>query len=156
MMFHEIAPKTLTENVFSLIGDRWMLITAGTPDRCNTMTASWGGLGVLWRKPWRPSMSAPSAIRLDLSSSLTNLPFPSSAPSGKRRCLIAVPSAAGTRISLLPAASTWPRLGRLRIFRRLTWSWFAKNAIGTIWTPLTWTPSPARIQSQRTITDVPG
>ena len=29
MMFHEIAPKTLTENVFSLIGDRWMLITAG-------------------------------------------------------------------------------------------------------------------------------
>ena len=51
MMFHEIAPKTLTENVFSLIGDRWMLITAGTPDHCNTMTASWGGLGVLWRKP---------------------------------------------------------------------------------------------------------
>ena len=44
MMFHEIAPKTLTENVFSLIGDRWMLITAGTPDHCNTMTASWGGL----------------------------------------------------------------------------------------------------------------
>ena len=51
MMFHEIAPKTLTENVFSLIGDRWMLITAGTPDHCNTLTASWGGLGVLWRKP---------------------------------------------------------------------------------------------------------
>ena len=51
MMFHEIAPKTLTENVFSLIGDRWMLITAGTPDHCNTKTASWGGLGVLWRKP---------------------------------------------------------------------------------------------------------
>ena len=50
MMFHEIAPKTLTENVFSLIGDRWMLITAGTPDHCNTMTASWGGLGHLWGK----------------------------------------------------------------------------------------------------------
>lgn len=51
MMFHEIAPKTLTENVFSLIGDRWMLITAGTPDHCNTMTASWGGLGELWGAP---------------------------------------------------------------------------------------------------------
>ena len=51
MMFHEIAPKTLTENVFSLIGDRWMLITAGTAERCNTMTASWGGLGVLWGAP---------------------------------------------------------------------------------------------------------
>lgn len=50
-MFHEIDPKALKENVFSLIGDRWTLITAGTPDHCNTMTASWGGLGVLWHKP---------------------------------------------------------------------------------------------------------
>ena len=28
-----------------------MLITAGTKDRCNTMTASWGGVGVLWNMP---------------------------------------------------------------------------------------------------------
>ena len=46
-----IDPKTLDQNVFSLIGDRWMLITAGTADRCNTMTASWGGLGVIWGAP---------------------------------------------------------------------------------------------------------
>ena len=50
-MFQSIDPKQLQENVFSLIGDQWTLITAGTPDHCNTMTASWGGLGVLWRKP---------------------------------------------------------------------------------------------------------
>ena len=50
-MFQNIDPKTLPENVFSLIGDRWMLVTAGTPAHCNTMTASWGGLGVLWGKP---------------------------------------------------------------------------------------------------------
>ena len=49
-MFEKIDPKTLKENVFSLIGDQWMLITAGTPEHCNTMTASWGGLGVLWGK----------------------------------------------------------------------------------------------------------
>ena len=49
-MFQNIDPKTLPENVFSLIGDRWMLVTAGTPAHCNTMTASWGGLGVLWRR----------------------------------------------------------------------------------------------------------
>ena len=49
-MFQSIDPKQLQENVFSLIGDQWTLITAGTPDHCNTMTASWGGLGVLWRK----------------------------------------------------------------------------------------------------------
>ncbi len=49
-MFQELHPKQLTENVFSLFADRWTLITAGTRDHCNTMTASWGGLGVLWNK----------------------------------------------------------------------------------------------------------
>ena len=49
-MFQSIDPKQLQENVFSLIGDQWTLITAGTPDHCNTMTASWGGAGVLWGK----------------------------------------------------------------------------------------------------------
>jgi flavin reductase (DIM6/NTAB) family NADH-FMN oxidoreductase RutF len=43
--------EELTENVFKLIGDRWMLITAGDRDGFNTMTASWGGLGVLWGMP---------------------------------------------------------------------------------------------------------
>ena len=51
MMFTRIDPKELNQNVFSLIGDQWMLITAGTGEKCNTMTASWGGLGVLWGKP---------------------------------------------------------------------------------------------------------
>lgn len=50
-MFQNIDPKTLPENVFSLIGDRWMLVTAGTAEHCNTMTASWGGLGVIWGAP---------------------------------------------------------------------------------------------------------
>lgn len=50
-MFHKVDPKTLGENVFSLIGDKWMLITAGSRERCNTMTASWGGLGVIWGAP---------------------------------------------------------------------------------------------------------
>ena len=47
----KIDVKSLQDNEFSLIGDRWMLITAGTAERCNTMTASWGGLGVLWGAP---------------------------------------------------------------------------------------------------------
>lgn len=50
-MFERIDPKNLDQNVFSLIGDQWMLLTAGTGEKCNTMTASWGGLGVLWGKP---------------------------------------------------------------------------------------------------------
>ena len=50
-MFQSVDPKALQENTFSMIGDRWMLITAGTAEDCNTMTASWGGLGVLWGAP---------------------------------------------------------------------------------------------------------
>jgi flavin reductase (DIM6/NTAB) family NADH-FMN oxidoreductase RutF len=49
-MLHSVDPKKLNENVFSLIGDQWTLVTAGTKEHCNTMTASWGGLGVLWHK----------------------------------------------------------------------------------------------------------
>ena len=50
-MFSRIDPKELNQNVFSMIGEQWMLVTAGTVERCNTMTASWGGLGVLWGAP---------------------------------------------------------------------------------------------------------
>lgn len=50
-MFQKVDPKSLNLNVFSAIGDQWMLITAGTKEKCNTMTASWGGLGVLWGAP---------------------------------------------------------------------------------------------------------
>ncbi len=49
--FSRIDPKALTDNPFSLIGDDWMLITAGDGEHCNTMTASWGGVGVLWNLP---------------------------------------------------------------------------------------------------------
>lgn len=39
------------ENQFDLIGKQWMLITAGSKESLNTMTASWGGFGWLWNKP---------------------------------------------------------------------------------------------------------
>lgn len=50
MGFKKIAPQDISENTFKLIGTDWMLITAGDKTGFNTMTASWGGLGVLWRK----------------------------------------------------------------------------------------------------------
>jgi flavin reductase (DIM6/NTAB) family NADH-FMN oxidoreductase RutF len=48
MEFKKIKPELLADNPFKLIGTDWMLITAGTLEKFNTMTASWGGLGVLW------------------------------------------------------------------------------------------------------------
>ncbi len=46
------SPENLTENIFNLIGKDWALITTVKPDGgYNTMTASWGGMGILWNKP---------------------------------------------------------------------------------------------------------
>lgn len=50
MKFRNIEPKDIPDNVFQLIGQDWMLITAGNKEKCNTMTASWGGMGELWNK----------------------------------------------------------------------------------------------------------
>jgi flavin reductase (DIM6/NTAB) family NADH-FMN oxidoreductase RutF len=48
MTLKQVRPDALTDNAFKLIGKDWMLITTGLPGSFNTMTASWGGLGVLW------------------------------------------------------------------------------------------------------------
>lgn len=50
MAFKEIDIKEFQFSPFEKIGKEWMLITAGNKDSFNTMTASWGGLGVLWNK----------------------------------------------------------------------------------------------------------
>jgi len=50
-IFKKIHAEDIHDNVFKLIGKDWMLITAGTADHYNMMTASWGTAGILWRKP---------------------------------------------------------------------------------------------------------
>lgn len=49
-MLTEFDVKTLCFNPFERIGKDWCLVSAGTPDSWNTMTASWGGVGILWGK----------------------------------------------------------------------------------------------------------
>lgn len=44
-------PVDLIEfNPFTKIGKEWMLVTASNGEKTNAMTASWGGVGVLWGK----------------------------------------------------------------------------------------------------------
>lgn len=50
MELKEISPEMITDSTFKLIGKDWMLVTAGRKESFNTMTAAWGGLGVLWDK----------------------------------------------------------------------------------------------------------
>ena len=56
--FRSIRPEELSGNPFRLIGHDWMLVTSADPGDglvCgrdyNTMTASWGGMGILWGGP---------------------------------------------------------------------------------------------------------
>lgn len=49
--FKKLDIYKLSENIFSLLDKDWMLITAGDKRNFNTMTASWGGFGILWRRP---------------------------------------------------------------------------------------------------------
>jgi len=49
-IFKEIKPEEFNKSTFKLIGKDWMLITAEKDNKVNTMTASWGGFGVIWGK----------------------------------------------------------------------------------------------------------
>jgi len=52
--FRKIAAKELNFNVFSLFDDQWFLLTAGDfeQNNFNTMTVSWGSMGIMWNKPF--------------------------------------------------------------------------------------------------------
>ena len=50
MSFQEINVREFSMKPFKMIGDQWMLVTAGDQIKYNTMTASWGGIGVMWGK----------------------------------------------------------------------------------------------------------
>ena len=49
--FTSISPYDLKDNIFKLIDKDWMLVTAGNLESYNTMTASWGHMGIMWNMP---------------------------------------------------------------------------------------------------------
>ena len=50
-LFNSIKPTEITDNVFKMLDKDWMLVTAGNLEDYNTMTASWGHMGILWNLP---------------------------------------------------------------------------------------------------------
>ena len=47
-MFKEINAKDIKDNFIKTIADEWALISVGTKDKYNMMTASWGFMGEMW------------------------------------------------------------------------------------------------------------
>lgn len=50
-LFKQITPEEISDDVFTLVGKVLPVITAGTPDSCNAMVASGGGMGLHFRSP---------------------------------------------------------------------------------------------------------
>lgn len=88
-MIKTIRPEAILDNPFKMIGKDWFLVSACTKTqdeegniktgRVNTMTASWGGVGILWNKPvatiyLRPSRYTKEIIDQTDSFSLSVLP----------------------------------------------------------------------------------
>ena len=48
--FKDIRVEDIIGNPFEMIGKDWMLVTAEKGGKVNAMTASWGGLGIMWNK----------------------------------------------------------------------------------------------------------
>jgi flavin reductase (DIM6/NTAB) family NADH-FMN oxidoreductase RutF len=50
-LFTNISAEELTDNIFKLIGKDFTVITSGKESNFNSMTAGWGGVGVIFSKP---------------------------------------------------------------------------------------------------------
>ncbi len=50
MEFEKINPNEINKNPFDLINKDWALVAAEKDGKVNALTASWGGVGVLWNK----------------------------------------------------------------------------------------------------------
>lgn len=67
LLFNKLDPKQINENAIKLIGFDWMLITAGTIDNFNTMTAAWGQIGFLWNRPIATTYIRPTRYTYDFA-----------------------------------------------------------------------------------------
>ena len=65
MSFMEINISELSFNPFEKISKEWFLLTAGDENGFNTMTASWGFMGVMWGKNTLTTVIRPSRYTLE-------------------------------------------------------------------------------------------
>ena len=49
--YKQLTPDKIPGNIIKMLNEDWMIITAGTDEKFNMMTAGWGGIGMLYSKP---------------------------------------------------------------------------------------------------------
>lgn len=65
-MLKEVDLAKINMDPFYTVGKEWMLISAGTEQKHNMMTASWGSFGVLWHKNVSSIYLRPQRYTLEL------------------------------------------------------------------------------------------
>lgn len=74
--FREILPGEIQENLFTAINDDWMLISAMKENGSfNTMTASWGGFGIMWGRSVCVCVIRPQRYTLEFVNEAERLTF---------------------------------------------------------------------------------
>ncbi len=68
-MFKKISAKEIKGNLIKAIADEWMLISAGSKDGYNMMTASWGFLGEMWGNDTAIAMIRPQRYTMEFVDS---------------------------------------------------------------------------------------
>ena len=64
-MFKEISAKEIKGNIIEKIADEWMLISAGSKEGFNMMTASWGFMGEMWGEDTAVAMIRPQRYTME-------------------------------------------------------------------------------------------
>ncbi|MCL2597151.1 MAG: flavin reductase [Paludibacter sp.] len=65
-LFVQITPEEISDDVFTLVGKVFPVVTAGRKDHYNSMTASGGGMGLHFRKPTTWCIFASSRYTLEI------------------------------------------------------------------------------------------
>lgn len=95
MSFREVQPSELKDNFFTRIGKDWMLVSAGPPEDCNAMTASWGQIGNLWNKPVATIYVRPQRYTYEFTEKHDRFTLSFFAPGEKRDALNIMGSKSG-------------------------------------------------------------
>ena len=142
-MLTKVDPKTLTFNPFHAIGSQWMLITAGTAERCNTMTASWGGVGIMWGKPVATAYIRPQRYTKTFWMNRTAFyPVLPAGPVPQGTELLRQRQRPGRTRSPAAALRFRPPAAAPPILPRRSWCWCAASSTASGWTRrASWTGS---------------
>ena len=64
-MFKEITAREIKKNLIDAIANEWMLISAGSENGYNMMTASWGFMGEMWGEDTAIAMIRPQRYTME-------------------------------------------------------------------------------------------